>query len=248
MANVLIVDLLEASAYLVRSLLRGRGHAASIAVSTAEAHAKLETGLFDTVVADLSDANAETLAIVQYANDLLPGMPVVALVRAETEGNIAGVDLFGKFSRPIRGADVNKSVDRAIQHALGLGVRRKTPRVDVDFPLTVEWEGSKISARVSDISPKGFAIDAGTEAAELTSAPRLEFLQGGGRITARLQPQKHPSFSVSGRVAFVDRARRSGGRMIGVVFENIEAGGTEYLNSLFAVPAEGEAQAVAQAA
>jgi hypothetical protein len=248
MANVLIVDLLEASAYLVRSLLRGRGHAASIAVSTAEAHAKLETGLFDTLVADLSDANAETLAIVNYANDLLPGLPVVGLVRPETEGGITGVDLFGKFSRPIRGADVNKAVDRAIQHALGLGTRRKTPRIEVDFPLTVEWEGSKLTARVSDISPRGFAIDAGSDAADLTAAPKLELLMGGGRINARMQPQKHPGFSVTGRVAFVDRGRKSGGRMIGVVFENIEAGGSEYLNALFAVPAEAGAQPAAQAA
>lgn len=238
MANVLIVDLLEASAYLVRSLLRGRGHAASIAVSAAEANAKLETGLFDTLVADLSDASAESLAIVQYANDLLPGLPVVALVRAETEGQISGVELFGKFSRPIRGTDVNKAVDRAVQHALGLGTRRKTPRVDVDFPLTIDIDGTKITARVSDLSPKGFAIDAGTEAAELTNGNHLELLAGGGRIRATMQPQKHPSFGVSGRVAFVDRGRRAGGRLIGVVFDSIDEGGTTYLNGLFAVPAE----------
>jgi len=245
MANVLIVDLLEASAYLIRSLLRGRGHAASIAVSTAEAHAKLETGLFDTVVADLSDASDESLAIVQYANDLLPGMPVVGLVRAETESKIVGVDIFGKFHRPIRGTEVNKAVDRAVQHALGLGIRRKTPRIDVDFPLTIEIEGNSIAARVSDISPRGFAIDAGSEASEITAFGGLELLAGGGRIRAKMQPQKSPSFDISGRVAFIDRGRRSGGRMIGVVFESIEGAGNEYLTSLFAVPADAEPVAAA---
>lgn len=243
MANVLIVDLLESSAYLVRSLLRGRGHAASIAVCDAEARAKLETGLFDTLVADLCDPSPESLAIVQYANDLLPGMPVVALTRAETEAKIVGVEVFGKFARPIKGTEVNRSVDRAVQHALGLGARRKSPRIDVDYALTVEFGDRKVAARMSDLSPRGFAIDAGSEAAEITSGEGLSGLLNGGQLRAVIQPPKSGKYEVSGRVAFVERGRKNGGRMIGVVFESMGEGTQGWLDSIFAPPAEALAAA-----
>jgi len=239
MANVLICDMLEASAYLIRSLLRGRGHAVSIATSAAEAAAKLETGLFDTLVVDLYTVDEAAKAVVAHAQDLLPGLPVVGLTAEGSEAVISGLGLFARFGRPIRGADVNRTVDRAVAHALGLGVRRSSARIEVDLPVTVEVGDDKIEARLSDLSKRGFAIDAGSDATLLTSTAAT-LLDGSSRLRVTFAPKGAGNFTVTGRVAFVDRSRKAGNRMIGVVFETLGDGGREWVDSQFAMPPEAE--------
>ena len=64
MANVLITDLFEESAYLIRSLLRGVGHAVSIAITRADAEAKLSTGLFDVLVMDYTGFDGGSTQLV----------------------------------------------------------------------------------------------------------------------------------------------------------------------------------------
>ncbi len=244
MANVLICDLFEASAYLVRSLLRGRGHAVSIATSAAEAAAKLETGLFDTLVVDLYTADDAAKAVVSHAQDLLPGLPVVGLTAEGNDSSLGGLGLFARFGRPIKGADVNRTVDRAVAHALGLGARRSSPRIDVDLPVTVELEDGKLEARLSDLSKRGFAIDAGADANLLTSTAGT-LLDGSNKLRVTFSPKGVGAFTVTGRVAFVDRSRKAGNRMIGVVFETLGEGGQEWLASQFAVPEEAEVEQTA---
>lgn len=221
MANVLIVDVREESAYLVRSLLRGRGHASSIAISEAEARAKLETGLFDTLFIDLCDPTTATLGIAAYANELLPGLPVVALCHEKTEGKISGIQLFAKAFRPIRGFEITQNVDRAIANALNLGARRKCPRIDVSVPLEVSIGGDSFSARISDLSDRGFAIDADDD---VMTQERLDAIVERMRDESLIGTAKlgrKETLDITGRIAFVDRARAHTGKMIGVVFENV---------------------------
>ncbi|MCK6440860.1 MAG: response regulator [Planctomycetes bacterium] len=232
MANILIADLLEASAYLIRSLLRGRGHAVSIAVSAEEARAKLETGLFDTLVVDLCEVSKENLSIAQFANDMLPGMPVVALTYKEEESEIRGIDIFGKIYRPIQGARVNAVVEQAIKHALNLGVRRTSPRISVDFPLNIEFGGKRFTARATDISDKGFAIDAEGETFTDDTLEAFAKKMSTERVQVDFMPRKGESYHASGRIAFVDKYRRYTGKMIGVMFEDVPAETRGYVDSL----------------
>jgi CheY-like chemotaxis protein len=248
MANVLIIDLLEESAYLLRSLLRGRGHSVSIAVSEEEGRAKLETGLFDTVVVDLCDPSEKSIGISQYANDLLPGMPLVALARHDSESGINGPEIFAKIYRPVKGTDVNRVCERAVAHALSLGVRRKSARVAVDVPLTIEFAGEKYATRMTDVSDRGFAIDADVEAFSLTNLEKMSSLMATERLTATIRPSKELSVRAQGRIAFIDRGRRSGGRMIGVVFESLDDAGRQYVDSLVHGAPEAAAPVLAAAA
>ena len=232
MANILIADLMEASAYLIRSLLRGRGHAVSIAISVAEAQAKLETGLFDTLVLDLCEVSKENLSIAQFANDLLPGLPIVALTYREEEDRIEGIDIFGKIYRPIQGARVNSVCEQAIKHALNLGTRRESNRVSVNFPVTFKFAGKKYDARTTDISTKGFAIDAANEDFSDKQLESFTSKMSEEEVDVIWSPRKGMSLKSKGRIAFVDRYRRHEGKMIGIVFEDMGEDTKEYVDCL----------------
>lgn len=246
MANILITDLLEESAYLLRSLLRGRGFAVSIAINPGEARAKLETGLFDTLVIDLCEPSEANLAIAAYANTLLPGLPVVALTREEEQAKIKGIELFGKIFRPIKGARVNDVVSRAAAHAQSLGTRRKNNRLEVDIPLSFEVAGERFDARVTDLSERGFAIDGPDELLTDERLNRISAFVGKDGVKATLMPAKGQKFEAQGRIAFVDRYRRYTGKMIGVIFNDLAADTKGYVDSLLNPPAP-EAEAVAAA-
>lgn len=241
MANVLITDLLEESGYLLRSLLRGRGHAASIAITAPEANAKLETGLFDTLFIDLCEPTAEKLAIVQYANDLLPGMPCVALTTEAAEEKISGVEIFGKVYRPIRGSNINETTERAIQYALNLGKRRNLPRVDVDFPIELEIAGDSFTARATDISPKGIALDGSSEV--FTKDRIIHLLENMEKesLSLNMKPRKKENYSAKGRIAFLDSERRYHGKMIGVIFEDVQEDTQAYVDSYFKIEEDADA-------
>ncbi|MCA8940077.1 MAG: PilZ domain-containing protein, partial [Planctomycetes bacterium] len=206
MANVLIVDLREESAYLVRSLLRGKGHASSIAISLPEARAKLETGLFDTLFVDLCEASQEAISIAAYANELLPGLPVVALCHNKTVDQIDGIDLFAKVMRPIKGAEITSKVERAIKHVLNLGVRRESPRVNVSVPIEINFGDDSFQARISDLSDRGFAIDADEEVLTQERLDRIVEGMAMNNLEGTAKLGRKEEVSLKGRIAFVDRA------------------------------------------
>ena len=248
MANILIVDLLEESAYLLRSLLRGRGHAVSIAIAAAEAQAKLETGLFDTLVMDLCEVNKERIAIGRFANDTLPGLPLVALTTQKEEAKIEGIELFGKLYRPIQGARVNDVCDRAVRHALSLGARRTNSRISVDIPMTLQIGDISFNARATDLSARGFAIDADGEAFSDERLDQLVGMSSKERIKAVWNPKGGERCEATGRIAFVDRYRRYTGKMIGVVFEQVSDPAKGFVDHLLNPTPEPVAAADASAA
>ncbi len=235
MANILVIDLLEESAYLLRSLIRAKGHAVSIAISEAESVAKLETGLFDVVVADLCEPTETNLGLCMHANNLLPGLPIVALTHEQEQDKIKGIEIFSKILRPIRGAQVNKAVEDAAQYAANLGARRQSNRIEVNIPLHVRIGGESVRARVTDLSQKGFALDAHDKKdPDLESLNRLNEIAPKEVLDVEMQPSKGEKYKLRGRVAFVDPNRRFSGKMIGVVFEELEEETRHYIKTLFA--------------
>lgn len=248
MANVLITDLLEESAYLIRSLLRGRGHNASIAICAAEARAKLDTGLFDTLFVDLCEPNADSVGVIRYANDLLPGLPTVVLTTESIEDQIQGVEIFGKVYRPIRGSSINETTERAIKFAQNLGARRSLPRKSVDFPLEITIGNDSFTAQATDLSPRGIALDGGSEVFTAERLNRLASLTDSDRVQVVLRPTKKEAYPVEGRIAFVDTQRKYRGKMIGMIFDGLDEKGQAYVDNLFADPSQAQATGTAEAA
>ncbi len=222
MANILITDLYEESAYLVRSLLRGMGHAVSISITRADAEAKLATGLFDMLVMDYGTIVEDNLAVARFAHDMLPGLPVVALARPEQEKQLAGVQLAGRFTRPIRGRAVKEAVQTALAALFRNTQRRAGTRLHMDLPIELELAGVALKTRTIDLSQRGVAIDATELKLKPEELEAIENAVGEKSARASLTLQEGKVISLSARIAFVERHRSLSGRTIGLCFEKLD--------------------------
>lgn len=220
MANILITDLYEESAYLVRSLLRGMGHAVSIAITRADAEAKLSTGLFDMLVMDYGTIVDDNLAVAHFAHEMLPGLPVVALARPEQE--LKGVQLAGRFTRPIRGRMVKEAVQSALAVLFRNTQRRAGQRLHMDLPIELELAGVALKTRTIDLSQRGVAIDATELKLKPEELEAIENAVGEGSARASLTLQEGKVISLSARIAFVERHRSLSGRTIGLCFDKLD--------------------------
>lgn len=222
MANILITDLFEESAYLVRSILRGVGHAVSIAITREDAEAKLATGLFDTLVVDYCTVVADNLAVGRFANEMLPGLPLVVLTRPELENKIASLAITSRFGRPIRGQRVKDAMAAAMAALAKLAARRAVPRLHAALPVEIECDGVRFNSATIDLSARGMAVDA----TEVKLTPQeVDALEGhvrGGIVRAKLTVEPGRIIELAGRVAFVERHRSLSGRTLGVCFDKLD--------------------------
>jgi CheY-like chemotaxis protein len=234
MANVLITDLFEESAYLVRSLLRGIGHAVSIAITREDAEAKLSTGLFDILVMDYGTIVEQNLAVAKFANEMLPGLPVVALTRPEQERALKGVQLAGKFHRPIRGRGVKDAVQTALAALFRQTQRRTIPRVHVDLPIELQVGGVSLRSKTIDLSQRGVAIDATDIKLEPAQLEAIENEVGKVGARASLTIEEGKVIQLTARLAFVERHRSLSGRTIGLAFDKLDEESEVALAGLYA--------------
>ena len=222
MANVLITDLYEESAYLIRSLMRGEGHAVSISITREDAEAKLSTGLFDILLMDYCTIVADNLAVGRYANEVLPGLPVVALVRNEKEAGLAGIQLSGKLYRPIRARRLKQVTSTALARYYREVGRRAMRRVHTRLAVEFRCAGVQFSAQTIDLSSRGVAIDASNVKLSPEQLEAIESQLGGGKVSASLTVEEGKVLDLKGRLAFVERHRSLSGRTIGLVFEDLD--------------------------
>lgn len=233
MANVLITDLFEESAYLLRSLLRGVGHAVSIAITRADAEAKLSTGLFDILVMDYGSIVDDNLAVGRFANEMLPGMPVVALTRPDYERRLEGIQLAGKFHRPIRGRGVKEVVQTALVNMYRQSQRRVAPRVHVDLPVELQIAGVSLRTRTIDLSQRGVAIDATDVKLSPEQMEAIENEVGQSTAHASLTVEEGKVIKLTARLAFIERHHSLSGRTIGLAFEAMDEESEVALSGLY---------------
>jgi CheY-like chemotaxis protein len=232
MANVLITDLFEESAYLIRSLLRGAGHAVSISITRADAEAKLGTGLFDLLVMDYGSIVDDNVAVGRFANDVLPGMPVVALARGN-DARLKGVQIAGRFERPIRGRLVKEAVHDALAQMFRNATRRAVPRVHMALPIEVDLAGVNFKTQTIDLSSRGVAVDATDVKFSPEELEAIENVIGRGKATAALTVEGK-IIQLAAKLAFVERHRTLSGRTIGLCFEELDEQSEVALSSLYA--------------
>ncbi len=234
MANVLITDLFEESAYLVRSLLRGAGHAVSIAITRQDAEAKLSTGLFDVLLMDYGSVVDDNLAVGKFANEVLPGMPVVALAPAKSAPRLKDVQLSATFERPIRGRIVKEAVHNALAGMFRNATRRAVPRVHLALPIEVDLAGVNIKTHTIDLSSRGVAIDATEVKFKPDELEAIENVVGKCAARASLTLAEGKVIQLAGRLAFVERHRTLSGRTIGLAFEDLDQQSEVALHGLYA--------------
>ncbi|MCC6150714.1 MAG: PilZ domain-containing protein [Planctomycetes bacterium] len=222
MANILITDLYEESAYLMRSILRGVGHAVSIAITREDAESKLATGLFDTLVVDYCTVVADNLAVGRFANEMLPGLPVVALTRPELESKLVSLAITSRFGRPIRGQRVKDAMAIAMHALQKQAARRAVPRLHAALPVELECDGVKFSSATIDLSARGMAVDATEVKLTPVEFEALESHVRGGIVRAKLTVEPGRIIELAGRVAFVERHRSLSGRTVGVCFDKMD--------------------------
>ena len=234
MANVLITDLFEESAYLVRSLLRGIGHAVSIAITREDAEAKVSTGLFDVLVMDYGTIVEQNLAVGKFCNDMLPGLPVVALTREGHERGLKDVQLAGKFHRPIRGRGVKEAVQTALAAMFRQTQRRTAPRVHVDLPIELMVGGVSLRSKTIDLSNRGVAIDATDVKLDAGQLEAIENEVGKLGVRASLTIEEGKVIQLNARLAFVERHHSLSGRTIGLAFDKLDEESEVALAGLYA--------------
>lgn len=222
MANVLITDLYEESAYLIRSLMRGAGHAVSISITRKDAEAKLGTGLFDILVMDFGTVVEDNLAVGRFANEVLPGLPVVALVRDELEKSLSGLQLAGKLYRPIRAQRLKQVTGTALAKFYREVGRRTTRRVHTRLSVEFKCAGVKFKAQTIDLSARGVAIDASTVKLSPEQLEAIENHLGGRNVQAALTVEEGKVIDLKGKLAFVERHRSLSGRTIGLAFDDLD--------------------------
>ncbi len=233
MANILITDLLEESAYLVRSLLRSAGHAVSISITPEDAEAKMSTGLFDLLLVDYYSVSDESLSVGKFANEMLPGLPVVALTRNENKSKLKGLQLTSQFTRPIRGREVKEAVTHALSILYKDIQRRRMPRIHTELPVSLECAGVSFDSRTIDLSDRGVAIDTANVKLTPDQIEAIETAIGSKGVVTRLTVEKNKVLSLSGRLAFVERHRGLGGRTLGIAFDNLDEQSEVALQQLY---------------
>ncbi|MCF6228034.1 MAG: PilZ domain-containing protein [Planctomycetes bacterium] len=222
MANVLITDLFEESAYLVRSLLRSNGHAVSIAITEKDAKAKLSTGLFDVLAMDFCTVVDGNMSVAQYANDELPDLPVVALTNDNNVDKLSALTISGTFSRPIRGRHVNEAITSALNTVWARSGRRTVERIHTSLPISIVVGGVKVSSTTIDLSSRGVAVDTTNIKWKPDELEAVEDAVGSGDATAELTLGEGKIIKLSGKLAFVERHRSFSGRTIGLAFDNLD--------------------------
>lgn len=221
MANVLITDLFEESAYLVRSLLRSNGHAVSIAITEKDAKAKLSTGLFDVLAMDFCTVVDDNYSVAEFANNELPDMPVVALTNDQNMEKLSALTIDGTFARPIRGRIINDVVTAALNTVWAKSGRRGVERVHAALPISINIGGIKVASTTIDLSSRGVAIDTTNVKWKPDELEVVEDCVGSGKATAELTIAEGKIIQLTGRLAFVERHRSFSGRTIGLAFENL---------------------------
>ncbi|MGE0434857.1 MAG: PilZ domain-containing protein [Planctomycetota bacterium] len=158
MTNVLIADLFEESAWLLRAILRGRRDKVSVATRAEDALDLLETGMYDLLLVDLTTPVPDSLAIVQYARKILPGMPIVAVTNPS--GAIPPLPgVVALIRRPIDGPRVKQALAMAAAHLDRAWInRRSKPRSRVDVPIMLRFGDWQVPGRTFDMSEGGAAV------------------------------------------------------------------------------------------
>ena len=196
MANILIADLREKSAYFLKAFYKGLGHKVIIAIDVNRAKILIETGVFDVLVADITVADVEIAEVVTHANNLIPVMPIIAVTTNEDIGKAINNLIFSQIERPLSTIQIRKTLTDALNFIDMTCVnKRQNKRAEVSIPVLMKIDNTPIPAHGKDLSENGISIE----------VPENLGILMGQTIPAVIQLPDE-SLEVSGTVSFVKSA------------------------------------------
>jgi len=107
MPNILIVDQLQETGALMKSLLSNY-YGVSLSENTSEAIKKIETALFDVVIMELERLNSDSEKFIKETKEMLPQLPIIIL--SEHQDNLQSIDCLKLMRRPFRCAALMESI------------------------------------------------------------------------------------------------------------------------------------------
>ena len=221
--NVLILDNEACPAYLLRALLRGRGHGASISEDFEEARRKLETGLFDMLAVDLTEPTKEAQELIRFTNDLLPGLPVLVLSETPHRGHPEDLQVFATLRKPLKITIVCEAIQRGVNALERMTGRRLFQRKELDVPVEVcgtkpgsKKKETRIGCRVRNISLGGMQIEPERDAQEEFTS---YFEEASDReLVAAITFSQGKTMTLSARMAYIEMTQRNHFRLVGLRF------------------------------
>lgn len=195
MATILIVDLMDRSAFLLRAMLRGaRRHQVSIATRQPAAFDRLETGMFDLLFVDLGGATAEAVGVVEFARQINPTMPIVGFIDsgAEVPATVAA-SVVATVQRPFDGAAVKQAMAMALAHRDTAMIvnRRGNERRLVSIPVTVQVDDLLVPCRTFNLSVGGAAVMPLVPEGQLAATCAALAVRPNLPVTVRFAPQEY---------------------------------------------------------
>lgn len=217
MATILIADLFDRSAFVLRAMLRGRRHQVSIATSTTAAFDRLETGLFDLLVVDWSGDGNEPAAVVEYGQQILSGLATIVLAgdRPEKIPPAIAETAAAVLTGPLDGAQLKQALAMAISRRDTAMVqnRRLAERRLVSMSVSVSQGDLIVPCRTFNLSIGGAALAPMLGPEQMAAVTAAWGLERRDRFFASVpvqigfQLREHPGFAdgftVPGRIVSV---------------------------------------------
>ncbi|MCI0340614.1 MAG: PilZ domain-containing protein [Planctomycetales bacterium] len=197
--NVLVADLTQTSGYYLRSVLRSAGHRASLAFTREGAMAKVSTGLFDVVIADVDVARPEGSGLLREVAELCPGLPLVLATEWATPPAPLETEVFCVLEKPLRIARIADMLDRAADHLRGLSEKRRHLRRVVDLSIEIVLGAERLRARATNLSLGGVQVEAPGAGEAWRRIGR-----SGAPVQARLRLGDGAALDLPARLAYVE--------------------------------------------
>lgn len=208
--NILVLDEQKTYGELFKSILTGQKHRVSLSQTLENAQLKLNTALFDLVIASPSEM---THSLFQYLQQESPYVPLV-LMGADPAIEAASDQIVRRVDRPIRIADLTRTLHEAellCQKKFGFMNKK------LNIPLEIQCNGSGIQGQAIGVSMKGILLgnpDRGSHTFE-------DFFRQNQTVTleTRLPVGENQVLAVPSRILFTEQTVTDRILNVGLTFD-----------------------------
>ncbi|MFH0888463.1 MAG: hypothetical protein V1871_04575 [Planctomycetota bacterium] len=176
MANILIVDTLQETGSLMKSLLSNY-YGVSLSENTSDAIKKIETALFDVVIMELEKLNPDAEKFIKETKEMLPQLPIIIMsdhevtaVRDASKGkalsehqdNLQSLDCLKVMRRPFRCTALMESIaDGLLKYNIGseVNAHHRSMAYNVEISQNNNKTLIPLKCSIIDLSLKGMMIE-----------------------------------------------------------------------------------------
>lgn len=232
MANILIVDQLQETGALMKSLLSNY-YGVSLSENTSDAIKKIETALFDVVIMKLERLNSDAEKFMKETKEMSPQLPII--IMSEHQDNLQSIDCFKVMRLPFRCAALMESIAEGLfryNTSTEVSTRHRYITYNVEISQNDNKTLIPLKCSIIDLSLMGMMIEplivfAGRsqESEETQFQSFFKTLCPGGRIYSKplqtniLIKEQEP-IGLNARIAFVENRPDDAFKRAGLSFND----------------------------